>query len=239
MLKMRNAIPALLCLWALILTGCGAMAAETTAEPARQETPVTPAYDLYEPFGLTYDSDTDTLTFDGQTVRYFLDGVELADGIWSVRCEHISRQGTVDVHTIRTPLQNGDGSVDPFGVLTGVEADCQEEFDMRDMDTFRYPSLEAATAAEGDSFCPSGESFTDRFATYRDFGIEYVEAPNASGAGNVYCNGELIGVFIDISAGGTFTFHSADGGETAVRTVYDGQGKLTGIKEVTDAELWE
>lgn len=234
---MKNQLLLLLCLLVLPLAGCGAaVPAAAAVEASGGGTapppvfPETPDYDIYAPFGLAYDPDTDTLVFDGQTVRYFLDGAELEDGAWAVRCEHIDEAGTVDVHTVRTVLLNGDGSTDPFGPLTDVEAYSQEKFDSRDMEALLRPSSNAVTEASGDNTLLSGETVAERFAVYRDFGIEYVAAPDG-GVGNVYLHGRLVNAFIDISINGTFNFHSAGGGAISARTVYDAQGTLQRVEQ--------
>lgn len=230
---MRRAAVLLWCLSALVLAGCGAasMAAEASGNGAEPPAVLeeTADYGVYAPFGLTYDPDTDTLTFDGRTVRYFLDGAELEDGAWAVRCEHVSETGTVDVRAVRTVLSNEDGSTDPFGPLTGVEAYSQEEFDRRDMEALLRPASTAVTEASGDDTLLSGESIAERFAVWRDFGVEYVEDPDG-GVGNVYLHGRLVNAFVDISLSGTFTFHSAGGGDVSARTVYDAQGTLLRVE---------
>ena len=48
--------------------------------------------------------------------------------------------------------------------------------------------------------------------------------------GNVYLNGELVQACVDEKDGGVFSFHSMDGGSLVVRTVYDENGNLTGLK---------
>lgn len=91
---------------------------------------------------------------------------------------------------------------------------------------------EATQLKEYSNFDPTAESFTDRFAKYKEFGIEYVEAEDASGAGNIYYNGNLVNNFLDISPnGGTFSFHSADGGKINVQTIYENE-KVVGVEEV-------
>ncbi len=77
-----------------------------------------------------------------------------------------------------------------------------------------------------------GMTFEKRFAKYKDFGITYVEAQNASGQGNVYLHGQLVSHFADITPkGDAFSFTSARQGGIAVRTVYDSNGQLTGVEE--------
>ena len=86
---------------------------------------------------------------------------------------------------------------------------------------------------EGDSVAESGTSFAELFEKYAPFGITYVEAERASGAGNVYYNGQLVSRFADLTPdGGAFTFSSAKQEGITVKTVYDSNGRLTGVKTV-------
>lgn len=217
-------------------TGCPAAQAEQqvtlVAEAAQDTTADTPpapvSYDAYAPFGLTYDEKTDTLSFEGETVRYFFDGVEF-DGCAVSHCEHLDKNGTVDVHTVRTTIDNGDGSVNPFGDLIGLEAYSQAEFDARDLSA---PKTECATC-EGDGN-PDAPSFAARFDVYAPFGLTYVEG-DGSGCGNLFLRGKPVRALADLAPdGSTFSYTSRDGGEISVRTVYDAGGQLAGL-EVIDA----
>lgn len=232
---------AVLCLALSVLAGCGGFGARhirLTAEaawsvPGGEAEPAPPAYDIYEPFGLTHDKETDTLYFNGRRVRCFWDGVEIGDGTgWITHTEHIDEAGTVDVHTLRETVENGDGSVNPFGPLTGLAACSQAEFDARDMDAMLRGAPEAVAAC-GESGGEPGVDFADRFAPYRDYGVEFVESPGRGGVGNVYLHGALAEVFCDVSGDGTFVFHSADGGDFGICTVYDVRGNLCGVERFT------
>ena len=184
-------------------------------------------FTIYEPFGLRYDQAKKELYFEGELVRYFYDGVDLEDGM-AVHYDFLNEKGTVDVHTTWTPNQNADGSTNPFGVLTGIERYSQKEFDNRDFSNF-YGSIEAVTVAKG-SYDPNARTFTDIFAKYKQFGIEYVEAENASGAGDVYYNGQLVNAFSDVAPeGSAFSFNSANGGTINAQTVYE-NGILVGVR---------
>ena len=229
----------------LALTGCArvtvtveaALPAAKTGSAAHVEDPLPPSYDIYETFGLRYDGAEDALYFGGERVRYFFDGVNTGDGGQISRVEHIDRLGTVDVHTVRETVDNGDGSVNPFGPLTGLEADSQAEFDARDMNALLHPAMEATADCSGSGGAP-GRSFSEIFAAYRDFGVEFTESPEGSGTGNVYYLGELADCFADVSPeGGTFVFHSRDRGSCSVRTVYDGEGNLAGVERFTGGSL--
>lgn len=194
-----------------------------------QRTPVD--YTIYEPFGLQYDKAKNELYFEGEPVRYFYDGGNLYDEMGSVYCEFLNEKGTIDLYATRKPTDNEDGSIDPFGELTGIERYSQEEFAKRDLSKF-HDSSDEVTSASGNND-PSAKTFAERFGVYKEFGIEYVEAQDASGIGNVYYNGQLVDTFTDKSPnGGTFSFHSTDGGEISVQTVYDKEGKLAGIEMI-------
>lgn len=235
-------LPASLVLALLALAGCGRItvtveAAPLTAELFTRSAEASPApsYDVYEAFGLSYDREADALYFDGQRVRYFFDGVDTGSGSRISRVEHIDRLGTLDVHTLREAVDNGDGSVNPFGPLTGLEADGQAAFDARDIDALLR--LDPEAVADGSAAVP-GKPFSEIFAAYRDFGVVFVESPEGSGTGNVYYRGEPVSGFADLSQEGTFVFHSRDGGTCNVRTVYDGEGNLAGVERFTgEAEL--
>lgn len=197
------------------------------------------AYRIYEPFGLVCEKDG--LFFEGERVRYFLDGAEIARGCLTSRCEYLDEKGTVDVHTVRTVIDNGDGSFDPFGELIRLERYSKEEFDKRDPRELCGTLQEVTTDSEAESGGifgwlfgrrNQGESFEKRFEQYSDFGITYVEADEGSGAGNVYYREELVRCFADQDPeGGVFSFQSADKGGIDVRTVYDSGGRLCGVEK--------
>lgn len=233
----KRILTAVFSLLLLAPAGCCRITVTVEAAPlaagvatANAEDPLPPSYDVYETFGLEYDEAEDALYFGTERVRYFFDGVDTGTGGRISRVEHIDPLGTVDVHTVREIVDNGDGSVDPFGPLTGLEADGQAVFDARDIGALLHPAPEA-TADCSESGGAPGRSFADIFAAYREFGVEFVESPEGSGTGNVYYLGELVSGFADVNPeGGIFTFHSRDQGTHSVRTVYDGEGNLTGVE---------
>ena len=88
---------------------------------------------------------------------------------------------------------------------------------------------------EGNTASEPGTSFAELFEKYTPFGITYVEAEGASGAGNIYYNGQLVSRFADLTpGGGAFTFSSAEQGGITVKTVYDNNGRLTGVEAVVE-----
>lgn len=76
--------------------------------------------DLYGDYGISFDKSGNML-FQGDLVRWFWDGVDVGDSASSVLCQYYNENGTVDVHTVRSVIDNGDGSVDPFGKLIKIE----------------------------------------------------------------------------------------------------------------------
>ncbi len=90
------------------------------------------------------------------------------------------------------------------------------------------------SAAEGNAAEP-GTDFAGIFEKYAPFGITYEEAERNSRRGNVYYNGQLVSRFADLTPdGGAFTFTSAEQGGITVKTVYDDDGRLTGVEVVGD-----
>lgn len=256
----KKFLPAFIALWAcmsMALTGCGntvVYCEETAATDAASTLPevTSPAsekeeafYVIYTPYGVSYQQDKNELYFKGELVRCFWDGVEIEKGASTCRCSYFNEKGIVDIHTLWEPTQNEDGSIDPFGTLKGIEKSSQKEFEERDLSEFyRTDMMEATTDAAADAGPVSRlgiwladlfglqKDFSGIFKEYESYGITY-EEPKDGGMGNVYYNGQPVNAFIDLKENGSvFTFHSGDGGEINVQTVYDGSGKLTGVTAV-------
>jgi len=183
----------------------------------------------YEKFGISYNANNKML-FNGQLVRYFWDGYEIEPGMSATRYDYLNEDGMVDVHTIRSVIDNRDGSIDPFGELTAIVAYSQQEFDARDIDFLKGNGGAPQTTAIGSTSSAGGKTFEEIFSDYKDYGIEFV-ASTTGGIGNVYYEGQLVKTFIDEkNNGGVFMLQSVDGGDITVRTVYDASGNLTGVK---------
>lgn len=182
--------------------------------------------ELYGDYGISLDKNGDMI-FQGELVRLFWDGVDVGDGAASVLYQYYNKKGTVDVHTVRSAIDNGDGSVDPFGKLVKIEKDSQEVFDRRDVDDYLSTGT-ATTTASGFSNPNDGTSFAEVMKKYAEFGIRY---ESGDGLGNIYYNNQLVKKFIDKNKqGDVFTLSSEDGGEIVVHTVYDKKGNLTGVE---------
>ena len=201
--------------------------ADNTVMPGSGQALTSELLAAYKTHGLTYDEAKGAFYFNGKLVRYFFDGYTLENGVATI-CDHVNRDGVVDIHSIRQATQNADGSTNTGGKLVGIEAYSQEEFDSRFIMT---QTMTQETASTGFVSSIGGVTFEERFAKYKDYGITYVEAPNTSGQGNVYLNGQLVSRFSDISPDGSaFSFTSADRGGIAVRTVYDSNEQLIGVE---------
>ena len=179
----------------------------------------------YGPYGVSFDANGQML-LDGESVRLFWDGVELGDGGQATRYEYWEQSGTVDVHTVRSVIDNGDGSVDPFGELLGVRRYTQQEFDQRDISV---PSASPGQVTEATGFGgdqTGGRTIAEIFARYEAYGVRFE-------AGNVYWNGQPVSAFVDESPnGGVFTYQSTDGGAISVSAVYNAAGALSGVEEI-------
>lgn len=200
------------------------------ANPAGKE-----FYDIYEPYGVSFDEEKQELSFNGELVRCFRDGVVLEEGAAAFRCNYFNEKGCVDIRSVREPVPNGDGSFDPFGNLTGIEKSSREEFENRDLSEFYRSGIPEATTDTSfrlsdwlSGLFTRQKSISDIIKEYESFGLFYEKTD--AGMGNIYYNGQLVNTFTDIkNDGGVFSFQSADKGQINVRTVYDDEGTLTGL----------
>lgn len=123
-----------------------------------------------------------------------------------------------------------NGDKNPEGVTSEAEAVFIESADGELSET-DYDN-ELTTEAIGNT-SDTGRSFADIFAQYAKWGITYEEK---DGRRNVYLNGEPVGLFVDADKNGqhTFSFESSDGGDLIVGTIYDKNGRLYGVKELSE-----
>ncbi len=89
-------------------------------------------------YGLSQDQNGNLL-YNGETVRFFCDGVEVEEGCWATYYVCLNEAGTVDVFTKYEPTENGDGSIDPHGKLVGLEKADPKEFENGEL-AFLYMS---------------------------------------------------------------------------------------------------
>lgn len=183
----------------------------------------------YTNFGISYDANGKML-YHSKLVRYFWDGYDIEPGMSATRYDYFNEDGVVDVHTLRSVIDNGDGSVDGFGELIDIVAYSQKEFAQRDLQWLKGSAPIASTTVDL-GFDGGGKTFKEIFARYKDLGVSMVESNGRGGMGNIFFQGRAVKTFIDEKQnGGVFMYQSVDGGEITIRTVYDKNGNLTGIK---------
>jgi hypothetical protein len=151
----------------------------------------------------------------------------------------------VDVHAVRDYTQtvyNADGSYDPSGLLVGVVADSQLEFDARDVSVFKNPQPDStafSSAVVEDTNFPlagqAGESASidfvlgqegmEAFKQYAPFGLTY-------DSDNVFrYQGKTVRWFADREGSLAFTRRVANDYEKSVdlTALRDANGNLTGM----------
>lgn len=189
----------------------------------------------YGHYGISFDS-AGNMLYEGVVVGLFVDGVELDNGGWAVRYVYQSDVGAQCLRTLRDRKDNGDGSYDPFGPLTGIRAMTDRELaELGHIHESAVPGLEAVSVNTGSVTEDDSVDFRDAFnEKFKPYGVSFVP----SGAfGNVYWNGQLVKIFEDKTPdGGYQTISSLDGGGICLKAVYGADGRLTGVAE-TDGPI--
>ena len=181
-----------------------------------------------ESFGLT--SAADGLYYNGKRVRMLVDGVSTGNGGYGIRYVYWGDWGEVDVHTLRSVRDNGDGSYDPMGDLIGLAAAGDANFDQGLIDCARPAAGEQVTAvAEGSSRTAGGRSFQEIFSQYESYGLSYTPVENSYGT--LAYNDQPVAFFADLKPnGGSFSYQNPYAEEgLRIYTQYDEQGNLTGL----------
>lgn len=189
--------------------------------------------DAYGMYDISF-NENGKMLYNGELVRYFWDGYVIEDYGRAIHYEYINKDGNVDIHTTRSVMDNKDGSVDPFGDLTGIVRYKEKDFEFYSTDLVAITEVtEARNEDIEDGTKESiGRTFTEIFSEYAKYGIEYKEEHVGSGNGNVYFNGQLVKQFIDESPnGGVFSYHSKDGGKITIQTIYDNNGTIIGVEK--------
>ncbi len=202
----------------------------------------------YAPFGLRYDAEKDELWFGGQLVRWFEDYYPLSGDGAQAGLDFFDENGVVDVYAVRDRgglVRAEDGSYDPAGTLTGVEAFSEEAFAARDVEAIRNPAPVTAVAGDGEG---SKEELNAIAAGYAPFGVTY-----DAGEDQWYFNGEKVCFFRDVLTSngksltgggfrGAMRILSSVEGTVRIETVRDftrpdsqGYGTLMGIQIIEDA----
>ena len=253
------------CVLAGCLTGCGPSAAARSGGPALtaagectslaaqagdSEAEAGPAerFRPYAPFGLRYDAEKDELRFDGELVRWFEDYYPLSGDGAQAGLDFFDENGVVDVYAVRDRgglVRAEDGSYDPAGTLTGVEAFSEEAFAARNVEALRHPA--PVTAVAGDAELTEEERRAMAEA-YAPFGVTY-----DAGADQWYYNGEKVCFFRDVLTSngksltgggfrGAMRILSSAEGTVRIETIRDfahpdsqGYGTLTGIQVMEES----
>ena len=202
----------------------------------------------YEPFGLVYDAGTNELRFDGELVRWFEDYYPLSEDGAQAGTDFFNENGVVDVYAVRDRsriVRAGDGSYDPSGTLTGVEAFSEEAFAARDVEALRHSAPVTAVAGDGEG---SEEELNAIAEAYAPFGVTY-----DAGEDQWYYNGEAVCFFRDVLTSngksltgggfrGAMRILSSAEGTVRIETVRDftrrdfqGYGTLMDIQIIEDA----
>ena len=187
----------------------------------------------YEPYGLTWEESEKALYFNGQRVRYFLDGVDLdGTGAMAIYLEYTDADfvGEIDVYTVRQRVQNADGSFDPMGPLTGLEKYSQAEYDMN---TLRVAAALEAVTYTTQEIAREAEKTRTLLQAYTPFGLSY-EKDAGTGELSMYWQGKPVHSVYD-AVKGVWIANSMRGlylGPDAVdlEAVYT-RGTLVGLRE--------
>lgn len=166
----------------------------------------------YAPFGLTYEFDQTLSTsslkmaWNGRAVRSLFDAQRQ---LWV--CNSLGTEGL----NLEAVYENGE--------LAGLRESTE---DKSFVESGAVINAEAtATEGTGDS---SGETIAERMEKYAPYGVTYQEK---DGKRSIRYEGKAVDSFTDMRpGGGVFSVNSTDGGEIALVTVYDGDGKLKGVK---------
>ena len=196
----------------------------------------------YAQYGLTWDEDKQALFFNGQRVRYFCDGAEIDSGM-AIRLEYfdVELKGDIDVHTVREPVENADGSFDPMGRLTGLEKYSQEEFDAR---TFNDLTGEFTCVVQSDALetvmIMEKNATEELLKDYAPFGLSWEIDPN--GELSMSWQGKPVHSVYDGEKAVWIAnnLYGSELGDDAVdlEAVYE-QGRLVGLRETQDLHAVE
>lgn len=257
------------------LTGCGAMealsdhistqaasavdslsaessaAVDDAAYAREDEAEYGEQFQIYKPFGMTYDAVKDELWYNGKRVRWFEDYYQLNEEE-SAGTDFFDEHGVVDVYAVRdfrNLVQHTDGSYDPSGKVVGLKQFSDKEFAARDVETLKNPPMRAAYAIEGGGELKEQEK-KEMAREYAPFGLTY-DADHEKW----YFGGKKVRFFLDILSsngkspnGGEFQGAIRqwweDDGAVDIYTVRDfsklnddGNGKLKAIKEYSRQEF--
>ena len=179
-------------------------------------------YEIYAPFGLTYDWEKDLFFYEGKTVRYFRDTVNL----WNTN-GFFYENGVIDLA----------GKRDDTGELIGLVPATQEEFDALTAERKKHNQsfagaigqVSEAVGYESDDLSAHDSSFDP----YKPYGVSYDEV-----AKMWMFDGKPIHILYDGDATGglTYTNESVINGIN-VQVVRDEHGRIAELTQMTEADM--
>lgn len=123
-------------------------------------------YSIYEPYGMTYDTEKDCFFYNGQVVRYFKDQIN------SNETNGFSYDdGVIDVEPIR----------DEDGTLTGLKQSSDADFNARtkEQEALKAELEKAGITAGSGSFEQGDPNYRDdSLDAYTEFGVSYDKTSN-------------------------------------------------------------
>lgn len=195
----------------------------------------------YEPYDLVYSEKTQSYLYQEKPVRYLFDGEVIDtndDGTvasYATLNEYYDPQGTVDVYVVRATEYEADGSRNELGEIVDVTpfTAAQENLLASLIEGHQSHGVAQSTVAEETTAQESsaqGRTVAEHLEACLAYGLVYQN-------GNMTLNGAPVNAFVDMSQSGVFSYTSstqhADG--LYLRTVYNSNGKLTGLKEFDPA----
>lgn len=178
--------------------------------------------------------------FDTATGEWFannLNGSELDDGAVDLETvyqagklcglQEIQPQSTAGVHGHARGITEAVQTAVAEQVGTGIVGKIVEGIAERVVDGITQDVLTAVAEGVSDSM---GKTFEEIFAQYVDYGLTY--QPRKGGMGTLTWQGERVKSFADLKPdGGAFSYSDPEMEEGLhLRTVYDQNGKLTGLR---------
>lgn len=171
----------------------------------------------YQRCGLTFNDNDGSLYWNGQRVRIFVDGAEYGEGFASAY-EHYDPEGTIDIHTVRERIDNGDGSYDLMGPLVRLEEFTPDQMFLDALECQQYVDAEIHREAEHTA---------KELERYTPFGLTSKIDPH-TGTLTMDWNGSPVGSLFDRERR-LYVANSLGGDGQNLEAVYE-KGKLTGLR---------
>lgn len=183
--------------------------------------------DSYRAFGVT-GNEKDGLYYNGQPIRYLVDGFSADSNGYCIRYTYCNDQGSIDIHTLWEAVPLPGGGYDPSGKLLGFAQKGDEGFDAGMFSVLTAQNSAPETAFAVSEKSDKGRTFAEIFAEYAAYGVRYDET--AQNEQMLTYNGAPVAHFADLKPDGSvFSYNTpycSDG--LFVLTIYQ-DGQLTGL----------